>query len=401
MSDARVIFDRVWKKFHRGERHDSIRDLIPAAMGRVLGRRNDKELGKGDFWAVRDLSFEVAPGQTLGIIGPNGSGKSTTLKLLTRIYEPTRGYSNIRGRVGTLIEVSAGFHGDLTGRENVFLQGAIMGMRTVDVARRFDEIVEFSGISEFIDTPVKRYSSGMNARLGFSIAAHLEPDVLIIDEVLAVGDMRFQERAFGRIRELARSGLPVVMVSHQLDRVAELCTDVIVLRSGEVVARGAPGEAIAAYVEQTDMVRSTITSDIIAFDSLDLVTPVVRSGEHVSLRVVGRVTGAIDEHAEPLAIRVRSLRTGSVVYVSGTRRLRVALDALGPFAVDLSLQANLPAGNYIVEAGAQNLLTQRDFATAPSVMFRVTDSGSFRGTVQLNASMNVVSPDSSRVLTGA
>ena len=401
MSDSRVVFDRVWKKFHRGERHDSLRDLIPAMVAKVTGRRNERELGKGDFWAVRDLSFEVLPGQTLGIIGPNGSGKSTTLKLLTRIYEPTRGYSNIRGRVGTLIEVSAGFHGDLTGRENVYLQGAIMGMRASDIASRFDQIVDFSGISEFIDTPVKRYSSGMNARLGFAIAAHLEPDVLIIDEVLAVGDMRFQERAFGRIRELARSGLPVVMVSHQLDRVAELCTDVIVLRAGEVAARGEPGEAIAAYVEQTDLSRAAISSDLISFQSLDVETPVVRSGERVAIRVSGRITGAINEHAEPLAIRVRSLRTGSVVYVSGSRRLGVSIEELGPFEIELSLQANLPAGNYLVEAGAQDLLTHRDFAAAPSALFRVTDHGSFRGSVQLNAEMRTVARSEPRILTGA
>jgi lipopolysaccharide transport system ATP-binding protein len=231
MTTPHLIFDRVWKKFHRGEMHDSLRDLIPAAARRLTGRAlSTRDLQTGDFWAVRDLSFEVNPGQTLGIIGPNGSGKSTTLKLLTKIYEPSRGHCAVRGRVGTLIEVAAGFHGDLTGRENVFLQGAIMGMRSRDIVRKFDEIVEFSGISEFIDTQVKRYSSGMNARLGFSIAAHLEPDVLIIDEVLAVGDMTFQEKAFGRIRDLAQSGLPVVIVSHQLDRIGELCTDVIVLR---------------------------------------------------------------------------------------------------------------------------------------------------------------------------
>jgi ABC-type polysaccharide/polyol phosphate transport system ATPase subunit len=401
MSGSRVVFDRVWKKFHRGERHDSLRDLIPAMVAKVTGRRNERELGKGDFWAVRDLSFEVLPGQTLGIIGPNGSGKSTTLKLLTRIYEPTRGYSSITGRVGTLIEVSAGFHGDLTGRENVYLQGAIMGMKASDIASRFDQIVDFSGISEFIDTPVKRYSSGMNARLGFAIAAHLEPDVLIIDEVLAVGDMRFQERAFGRIRELARSGLPVVMVSHQLDRVAELCTDVIVLRAGEVAARGEPGEAIAAYVEQTDLSRAAISSELIAFQSLDVETPVVRSGERVAIRVSGQITGAINEHAEPLAIRVRSLRTGSVVYISGSRRLGVSLEELGPFEIELSLQANLPPGNYLVEAGAQDLLTHRDFAAAPSALFRVTDHGSFRGSVQLNAEMRTVTRAEPRILTGA
>jgi hypothetical protein len=234
----------------------------------------------------------------------------------------------------------------------------------------------------------------MNARLGFAIAAHLEPDVLIIDEVLAVGDMRFQERAFGRIRELARSGLPVVMVSHQLDRVAELCTDVIVLRAGEVAARGEPGEAIAAYVEQTDMSRAAISSDLISFQSLDVETPVVRSGERVEIRVSGKITGAINDNSEPLAIRVRSLRTGSVVYVSGSRRLGVSLDALGPFEIELSLQANLPAGNYMLEAGAQDLLTHRDFAAAPSALFRVTDPGSFRGSVQLNGEMRVVSRES-------
>jgi len=387
----RVVFDRVWKKFHRGEIHDSLRDLIPAAIGRLIGRRRSSpDLEEGDFWAVRDLGFEVTPGQTLGIIGPNGSGKSTTLKLLTRIYEPTRGHCAIHGRAGTLIEVSAGFHGDLTGRENVFLQGAIMGMRSREVARKFDEIVEFAGIEEFIDTPVKRYSSGMNARLGFSIAAHLEPDVLIIDEVLAVGDMSFQERAFGRIRELARSGLPVVMVSHQLERIAELCTDVIVLRRGEVVARGTPQDAIAAYVQQHDAGRAALTSSRIEFRSLRFVgDDMVRSGHPFTVRVEGTVLEPLDHNVEPLVVRVRSLKTGSLVFISGSRRLSTDLGARGPFSVDLTMQANLPTGSYMIEAGAQNLLTRRDFATAPSAMLRVTDPGSFRGSVQLNASMRV------------
>lgn len=386
-----VVFDRVWKKFHRGERHDSLRDLVPAALGRLVGRdAGARELHQGDFWAVRDLSFEVNPGQTLGIIGPNGSGKSTTLKLLTRIYDPTRGRCAIYGRVGTLIEISAGFHGDLTGRENVFLQGAIMGMRAHEITRRFDEIVEFSGIADFIDTPVKRYSSGMNARLGFSIAAHLEPDVLIIDEVLAVGDMKFQERAFGRIRELARSGLPVVMVSHQLDRIAELCTDVIVLRHGEVAARGTAEEAIAAYVGQHDAERAAIRSDLIVFDSLELSSPAVRSGAHVTLRIEGCVTGDLDEHAEPLGIQVRSLRSGQPLFVTGSRRLGVTLGQRGPFSVEVTLQANLPPGDYLVEAGAQDSLTFQVFATAPSALLRVSDPGSFRGTHQLNASIRVL-----------
>jgi len=388
---TRVVFDGVWKKFRRGEHHDSLRDLLPATLKRLAGRGpSGRELGEGDFWAVRNLSFEVTPGQTLGIIGANGSGKSTTLKLLTRIYEPTRGHCAIHGRVGTLIEISAGFHGDLTGRENIFLQGAIMGMRSHEIVRRFDEIVEFSGIADFIDTPVKRYSSGMNARLGFAIAAHLEPEVLIIDEVLAVGDLKFQERAFGRIRDLARSGLPVVMVSHQLDRIAELCTDVIMLRDGQVAARGTADEVIPAYVGQVDAERAAIRSELIAFDALVLSAPTVRSGAPVTVVVEGRVTGDLDEHAEPLGIQVRSLRSGHPLFVTGSRRLGVPLGRRGPFTVEVTLQANLPPGDYLVEAGAQDSRTLQAFATAPSALLRVTDPGSFRGTVQLNASMRVV-----------
>jgi lipopolysaccharide transport system ATP-binding protein len=196
-SGAPVIFDGVWKKFRRGERADSLRDLIPAVARRMLRGKppaDELEDGSGDFWALRDVSFEVHPGEALGIIGPNGAGKSTILKLLTRILKPTRGTSAVYGRTGALIEVAAGFHADLTGRENIYLQGAILGMNRREIARTMDEIIEFAELGDFIDTPVKRFSSGMSARLGFSIAAHLDPDVLIIDEVLSVGDMAFQQR---------------------------------------------------------------------------------------------------------------------------------------------------------------------------------------------------------------
>ena len=194
MATPGIEFHHVWKRFRRGELHDSLRDLLPAMAKRLVGRaQRADELRTGDFWALKDVSFRVEPGQALGIIGPNGAGKSTVLKILTRILRPNRGGCTVRGRIGALIEVAAGFHPDLTGRENVFLQGAIMGMSAADTLRKFDEIVEFSGIADFIDTPVKRYSSGMNARLGFSIAVHLDPDVLIIDEVLAVGDYSVAE----------------------------------------------------------------------------------------------------------------------------------------------------------------------------------------------------------------
>src|ERR1051325_4496043 len=236
-----VVFDRVSKKFRRGKRHDSLRDLIPATVARVLrGRPQSAALSEREFWAVRDVSFDVRAGEALGIIGPNGAGKSTVLKLLTRILKPTRGRCEVHGRAGALIEAAAGFHPDLTGRENVFLQGALMGMKQAEIARKFDEIVEFAGISEFIDTPVKRYSSGMNARLGFAIAAHLDPDVLIIDEVLSVGDARFQERCLERMRALRARGIPLVFVSHNLLAVLELCTRAILIDRGRVRLDGTP-----------------------------------------------------------------------------------------------------------------------------------------------------------------
>jgi lipopolysaccharide transport system ATP-binding protein len=247
VSQAAISVHGVWKKFRRGERHDSLRDLIPATVRKMWRRGARPELEDAEFWAVRDVSFEVKPGEALGIIGANGAGKSTILKLLTRILRPTRGQCEVRGRVGALIEVAAGFHPDLTGRENVYLQGSIMGMRQAEIARAFDQIVDFSGISEFIDTPVKRYSSGMNARLGFSIAAHLNPDVLLVDEVLAVGDVAFQERCVARMRALLARGIPVVFISHNLPAIVELCTRGIVIDRGALVFDGPPAEAAATY----------------------------------------------------------------------------------------------------------------------------------------------------------
>ncbi len=242
-----VVFEGIWKKFRRGERHDSLRDLVPAVMRGLARRRRLLDLAEQEFWAVRDVSFEVAPGEALGIIGPNGAGKSTILKLLTKILRPTRGRIELRGRVGALIEVAAGFHPDLTGRENVYLQGAIMGMARAEIARKFDAIVDFSGVEAFIDTPVKRYSSGMNARLGFAIAASLDPDILLIDEVLSVGDVGFQEKCVARMRELLKRGVPLVFVSHNLAAVVDLCTRAILVERGTVRFDGRPAETVAEF----------------------------------------------------------------------------------------------------------------------------------------------------------
>jgi ABC-type polysaccharide/polyol phosphate transport system ATPase subunit len=387
---ARIEVEQVWKKFRRGELHDSLRDLIPALGRRLVGRgpRSD-QLEASDFWALRDVSFAVRPGQTLGVIGANGAGKSTLLKVLTRVLRPNRGTYRVEGRIGALIEVAAGFHPDLTGRENVFLQGAIMGMPQADIRRKFDEIVAFSGIEEFIDTPIKRYSSGMNARLGFSIAAHLDPEVLIIDEVLAVGDFAFQGRAFGRIGELARSGLPVIVVSHQLDRIASLCTDAILLNHGEVARSGTPAECIATYLgNQRRLPTPPDDGHPLTIDSVALVSSQpVRSGEGVRLRVAGRAEG-FDRHAtDTVGVRIRELHTGETLFATGSGDFGLRFPERGEFALELELQMNVAAGLYSAETHVWNHQRGCDVFVGPSVVLEVKDGIRFWGIVQMNPRM--------------
>ena len=225
MSQIDVRVENIWKQFHLGARWDP------------------HEL----FWALKDVSFEVPRGSSLGVIGANGAGKSTLMKLLARITAPTRGRMTIHGRLVALIEVGSGFHPELTGRENVFLSGAILGMRRRELAAKLASIIEFAGVERFIDTPVKWYSSGMYVRLGFSIAAHLEPDVLLIDEVLAVGDAEFQAKCLRRIRDLQRMGVTMIFISHDLTAVEQLCDRVLLLDHGEIVMQGQPADVVAEY----------------------------------------------------------------------------------------------------------------------------------------------------------
>jgi ABC-type polysaccharide/polyol phosphate transport system ATPase subunit len=203
----------------------------------------------GEFWALRDVSFGVLPGEALGIIGHNGAGKSTALKLLSNITTPTEGEIRIRGRIAGLLEVGSGFHPELTGRENVYLSGSILGMRRAEIAAKLDSILDFAGVREFADVPVKRYSSGMYVRLGFSIAAHLDADILLLDEVLAVGDAKFQERCQKRIHELKASGRTIVFISHDLASVRQLCDRALLLNHGKLIAEGTPAEVISQYAK--------------------------------------------------------------------------------------------------------------------------------------------------------
>lgn len=389
MAKAPIEFHQVWKKFHRGELHDSLRDLVPAIARRLTSRRPPGvELKKDEFWAVRDVSFEVTPGETLGIIGPNGAGKSTILKLLTKILRPTLGACDVPGRVGALIEVAAGFHPDLTGRENVFLQGAIMGMRQAEIALKFDQIVEFSGLPQFIDTQVKRYSSGMNARLGFAIAAHLDPDVLLVDEVLAVGDFGFQKKAFGRIAEMAQRNIPVVIVSHQLDRIAALCTKAILLDEGRVITSGDPADCIAAYIAGQETANTEDAgADACLIRSLTLDSSrSVGSGERLRVHVEGAVVGLSRKELDDrsIAFRVRELQGGRVLFQTGTGRLDVDLPEAGEFELALSLQMNVPPGLYAVDSLVWDADQMGITHWGPSLTVEVTVALDFKGSVQMN-----------------
>ena len=246
-SDAPAISVRgVSKRYRIGRlaRPTTLAERIVQAIRHPLARDERETL-----WALRDCSFDVARGDLVGIIGRNGAGKSTLLKLLSRITEPSEGEILMYGRVGALLEVGTGFHPELTGRENVYLNGAVLGMKRREIQRKFDDIVEFSGIDQFLDTPVKRYSSGMYVRLAFSVAAHLEPEILLVDEVLAVGDAEFQRRCLGRMEDFGESGRTVIFVSHNMQTIAQLCDRAVLLDRGQVVADGPSADIVAQYLQ--------------------------------------------------------------------------------------------------------------------------------------------------------
>ena len=351
MTDLAIGMDAVWKKFHRGERHDSLRDLIPAAARRVMkGVQSAGELGKDDFWALRDVSFQVQRGDALGIIGHNGAGKSTLLKILTRLLRPTLGTYVTNGRIGALIEVTAGFHPDLTGRENIFLNGSIIGMKKADIARRFDAIVDFSGIGEFIDTPVKRYSSGMNARLGFSVAAHLEPEILIVDEVLSVGDYTFQGKCIRWMQNLLASGTTVIFVSHNMDSVLSLCNSALLLDQGRVAAQGDLKQVIGEYYKSGGRWRPELLAEpkaeTVEFSGTSGGDLVVGPGERVAFTHV--VKALEDVELGPGFFINRGEKTVVDTTYARMRGHPLRMRAGDTVKIDWSLAFNLPAGVYEV-----------------------------------------------------
>jgi lipopolysaccharide transport system ATP-binding protein len=265
--DTAIVMDHISKSYRLGtgrERYRTLRDTLAskaAAPFRRGRRRADDGDAANEFWALKDVSLSIQAGDAIGFIGRNGAGKTTLLKILSRITEPTSGWAEVRGRVGSLLEVGTGFHPELNGRENVFLNGAVLGMSRAETARKFDEIVAFAGVEQFLDTPVKRYSSGMYVRLAFAVAAHLEPEILVVDEVLAVGDAEFQKKCIGKMRSIAGEGRTVLFVSHNLSVVQSLCSRAVHLESGRHVADGPVAKVVDEYLSSLEHLAN---SDLLA-----------------------------------------------------------------------------------------------------------------------------------------
>jgi lipopolysaccharide transport system ATP-binding protein len=388
MSDIAIRFEHVSKRFALGERFDSLRDLVPALARRVLGRPAEAARGR-DFWALKDVNLEVRKGEALGIVGHNGAGKSTMLKHLAGIMVPTKGRIEVDGRLSALIEVGAGFHPDLTGRENVFLNGVILGMSRAEVARKFDEIVEFSGLEAFIDTPVKRYSSGMYARLGFSVAAHLDPDILVIDEVLSVGDFVFRQKSLQKMRSVANSGATVLFVSHNLKSLLDLCPRSVLLDGGSMVADGETPKVIQTYLDRERAKLDVVRDREVAIRSVSLRGA---KGHAVRFRPGERawidISFCANRDCENIATILQVLDEGlvNVLHTSSERlgKPPVSLRQGQTCTVTLELVMHLAGGTYHIGVRLYRYDIQREYDRAlPAETFFIQSDADVRGSANL------------------
>jgi ABC-type polysaccharide/polyol phosphate transport system ATPase subunit len=390
MTDLAIEVDGVSKKFRRGELHDSLRDLLPALTRRFVAGRPPEDLQEREFWALRDVSFGLNRGEAFGIIGGNGAGKSTMLKLLTGIMQPTRGSIRVAGRLSALIEVSAGFHNDLTGRENIYLNGAILGMSREEIRQRFDAIVAFSGLEEFIDTPVKRYSSGMFARLGFSVAAHVDPDVLLVDEVLSVGDYLFQQKCIERMHSVIAGGATIIFVSHNLREVSVLCGRSLLLEHGAVQMVGPTGDVIELYLNRCQQERSlegdrdivitrVTTGDASGpcseFDSDGKMYVTVEAQARKRHDDMSVVIGIVDQHQYP-------------IFDTCTQRLgagSITLEAGETLTCTFELDVTLAQGTFHVNAFLHRYVTNQPYDRWTSAAtFFVAPTPAVRGVAMLH-----------------
>jgi len=389
MNDLAILAEGLSKRYRIGqmERYTTLRDVLANAAGAPF--RAAVKLVRGDvsgareeidperrLWALKDVSFEVQRGEVLGVIGRNGSGKTTLLKLLSQITEPTEGYAAIHGRVGCLLEVGTGFHAELTGRENVYLNGAILGMRRSEIQAKFDDIVEFSGVEKFLDTPVKRYSSGMQVRLAFAVAAHLEPEILLVDEVLAVGDAAFQRKCLGKMEAVATEGRTVFLVTHNMEAITGLCTRAIWIDNGHLRADGDPHAIVREYLATT---RSEIGTTSLAdrndrtgpgpirFTRIELrnaagePTNAVNSGETVEFVLSYVTNGDRLQHVSPyIYVHDQFDRPLLLLWSQLTAEDFETLPAQGQLVCQVP-RFPLTAGTYVIDVGATvNSPTVRD-----------------------------------------
>jgi lipopolysaccharide transport system ATP-binding protein len=390
MADNVLEIQGLFKKFRRGELYDSLRDFVPALARRLVRRECTQGLDQREFWALQNVSFSVQRGEAFGIIGGNGAGKSTILKLLTGIMRPTNGSIHVAGRLSALIEVSAGFHPDFTGRENIYLNGAILGMTRDEIRRRFDAIVAFSGLEEFIDMPVKRYSSGMFARLGFSVAAHVDSDVLLVDEVLSVGDYLFQRKCIEHMHSVITSGATVIFVSHNLREVANLCKHSLLLERGRVQMIGPTDEVIRTYFSRgqqqrvVDADRGIVITKVTTHDSnspcnefesdskLRITVEARARTRHDDMSVVIQI---VDEHQYP-------------IFDTCTQRLGVGtitLDRDQTLTCTFELDLSLAQGTFHVNAFLHRYVTDQPYDRwLSAATFFVTGAPEVRGIITLH-----------------
>jgi lipopolysaccharide transport system ATP-binding protein len=387
MSDISLRMEHIFKKFRKGENYDSLRDLVPALTGKLFRTKELSKRAKREFWALQDVSFEVKRGEAFGIIGHNGAGKSTLLKLLSRIMKPTSGTFEVVGRLSALIEVTAGFHPDLTGRENIYLNGAILGMTRREIESKFEEIVEFSGLAEFIDTPVKRYSSGMNARLGFSVASHVNPEVLIVDEVLSVGDNVFQQACMERMRSVINGGATVVFVSHNLKALSELCQRAMLLEHGKVVTIGSTDSALRQYLSDTAKPISSVTNKAVYVSQVT-----VRSQTGEQSKFESGATAWVDielkarEAVEKLAVQLWiNDQSQYLIFDTSTERLGEAPFSLQPGDIHrctFELTLNIAHGTFQVCAGIYRYDIQKEYdRRSPAATVFIGSTLAVRGAV--------------------
>jgi lipopolysaccharide transport system ATP-binding protein len=302
MNDVAIRVESLSKRYTIGARkaqYETFRDQVASGLAGLFKSRNRASQAAEGFWALKDISFEIKRGDVVGLIGRNGAGKSTLLKILSRITEPTSGFADINGHIASLLEVGTGFHAELSGRENIYLNGAILGMKRAEITRKFDDIVEFAEVGQFVDTPVKHYSSGMYVRLAFAVAAHLQPEILLVDEVLAVGDTAFQRKCLGKMGDVAKDGRTIIFVSHNMAAVEGLCTAAHMMSEGRIVQSGSTSEVIANYLSSFSTLSGVLLEDRtdrkgdqkIKFTDIQFLsddgtpTAVVQSGTHVEFSV--------------------------------------------------------------------------------------------------------------------